>query len=508
MYEKNNPNANTQDLLADLPGGANYRGHGRAAEAHTDLSGGNQDPNQELSEMLRASISPPNEIQQPEPSASDLPPLEVLPPAAQRLILEAETALGINPAYSLAGIIFAAASAIGATHRVEIKPGYSMSVCFYMVMVGLPNSNKSGGLKFALKPIFEYDGEMFHKYRADMSNYRDAINAGTNPEKPTLSKILMSDYSRESLPAKHLENLRGLAIYKDELTGWVRDFNRYGGGGEEAFWNQNWSGTPISVDRKTSESVRIERPVINVVGTIQPKPLKELTAGDRGDNGFADRLLFAWPEIREKARWTESNLPGDLYARYQAAIGKLLELKFDTNDNELGEGWKPEDTPHLTPFSESGRKMMFNFFNTVNKPLCDRAAANENSRLASMHGKFDVQAPRLALVLQLLWYGYEEGGKEVITEQMTERAIVLTQWFRSQSMKVYSHQYEQSPLDDLTTADQHFYSRLPQSFLTNDAVFTGTALGMKKRTIERRLKDWLNSDLLSKNGQGFYSKSY
>jgi hypothetical protein len=434
------------------------------------------------------------------------PPLEVLPPAARELIEQAETAFGIHPSYSLAGMIFATAAAVGATHRVQIKPGSLQSPCFYMAMVGTPNSNKSGGLKFALNPIQERDDENYRKYQRDLIEYREAVQLGQAPEVPRLEKTIMVEYSREAIAAKHLENLRGLAVNRDELSGWFADFNRYGGGGEEAFWLSNWSGNPISVDLKSQNTIRIHNPVISVAGTIQPGPLKSIFTKAKSENGFSDRVLFAWPEIQQKADWNEYEIPAALTYQYAAAIERLQAIGFNTVDSELGEGWLPKETPHVIPFSKAGQRLMLSFFNSVNNPLCDFA---ENDRLKGMHGKFDIHAPRLALALQMLWHGYGEGGRETITEDMTGRALLLTEWFRSQSMKVYRYLHESGPLDDLPGDEQRIYNQLLASFSSSEAVFTAKATaGFSKRKTQAMLKSWKDANLVASENRGNYSKFY
>jgi hypothetical protein len=467
--------------------------------------GASADP--ELIAQLTASLkAPPPRPSAPTTNDSERPPLEVLPPAARQLIEQAETAFGVHPGYSLAGMIFATAAAVGATHRVQIKPGSLQSPCFYMAMVGIPNSNKSGGLKFALNPIQDRDDDSYRKYQRDLIEYREAVQEGQAPEVPKLTKTIMVEYSREAIAAKHLDNLRGLAVNRDELSGWFADFNRYGGGGEEAFWLSNWSGNPISVDLKSQNTIRINNPVISVAGTIQPGPLKSIFTKAKGENGFSDRVLFAWPDIKQKASWNQKEIPAALTDQYAAAIDRLQEIGFNTVDEEFGEGWQPKETPHIVPFSKGGQSLIIDFFNNVNNPLCDFA---ENDRLKGMHGKFDIHAPRLALALQMLWHGYEEAGKDTITEAMTERALVLTEWFRSQSMKVYSYLHESGPLDDLSGDEQRIYEQLLPSFTTGEAIFTASSkANYNKRKTQRMLKAWKDAKLIASDSRGTYSKFY
>jgi hypothetical protein len=149
---------------------------------------------------------------------------------------------------------------------------------------------------------------------------------------------------------------------------------------------------------------------------------------------------------------------------------------------------------------------MLSFFNSVNNPLCDFA---ENDSLKGMHGKFDIHAPRLALALQMLWHGYEEAGRDTITEAMTERALVLTEWFRSQSMKVYRYLNESGPLDDLSGDEQRIYEQLLPSFTTAEAIFTASSkANYNKRKTQRMIKAWKDAKLIASDSRGTYSKFY
>ena len=427
-------------------------------------------------------------------------PLEVLPPPLHQFVSSAEKALGTPIDFLATAILFAVSVAVGNTHLIELKRGSRQSGLLFLILIGNPNSNKTKALQVPLQPIFDRDSESYENYRREMAEYEvvqtlskkerdDAGMSGSN-EHPIWKKIIIQDATPEAVANIHLNNLRGIAIYRDEIAGWFKGFNRYNSGGEQEFWLSTWSGTPISVDRKTSDPVHIRRPFIPISGTIQPGILEELAKDNRRSNGFVDRLLFVWPDGLEKPMWTEDEMPIQLRDTYNEGINKLLDLTFDE-----------ENKPHVLSLCPTAKKRLFLFFNKENKPLCDQA---ENELLKGIYGKFDLHTARLCLILQMLWWAFESVEKDQIELQTVERAIKLTEFFRANALKVYDRLQNDNPVDRLTRDKQKVYEALPSTFKTADGIAIAERLGMKDRTFKRLLKD---KNLFEKMSHCMYEKS-
>ncbi len=110
--------------------------------------------------------------------------------------------------------------------------------------------------------------------------------------KPYWKKIIISDFTPEALSEIHRHNLRGLGVYSDEINQWLKNFNRYSTGSATEFWLSNFSGIPITIDRKGQDPILISTPSISVCGSIQPGILQELSRDSRSQNGFIDRICF------------------------------------------------------------------------------------------------------------------------------------------------------------------------------------------------------------------------
>jgi hypothetical protein len=131
-------------------------------------------------------------------------------------------------------------------------------------------------------------------------------------------------------------NPRGLLLERDELVGWVKAMDQYRSGGKGAdrqFWLSTWSNRPVSVDRKSQEGpVRVLKPFVSVIGSIQPTVLSELT--ENREDGMLERFLVVYPEPIN-ALWTEDDVSEAAEVGYRDLYHKLRSLSLETD--ELGD---------------------------------------------------------------------------------------------------------------------------------------------------------------------------
>ena len=71
----------------------------------------------------------------------------------------------------------------------------------------------------------------------------------------------------------------------------------------------------------------------------------ELAKGERSSNGFIDRILFVMPNLQQKPRWNDKELPADIEQEWHAIIDKFIQL--ECNYNEQG-----EVEPYILHFDE------------------------------------------------------------------------------------------------------------------------------------------------------------
>lgn len=434
----------------------------------------------------------PAPAKQPETSKGAFP-LEVLPPKCRQIVREASEALGIPQDLLAAAIVYAAAAAIGNTHTLEIKQGSRHFAVLWLVLVSNPNSNKSGALKYALQPLLDADAEAYEQYRIELEQWKGS-QPETRGEKPVWRKTIIQDATPEAVASLHFRNRRGIGIYRDEISGFVKGFNRYSAGGEMEFWLQVWTGGAIAPDRKSDEEpLFVRRAFIPIGGTIQPRTLEELAKDNRTGNGFIDRILFCWPDGLEKPLWSDAPMPDSLTTEYKDAIARLFTLNYTD-----------EGKAHVFRLTRDAWAILKAFFNEDNKKKCDDA---ESELLAGIYGKFDLHAIRLCLVLHLLWWAFskdETAPPAEVGPQAVKNAVALAQYFRAQAEKVYNALHNANPVDKLARDRQAVYEALPEKFKTGDGLAIAKRLGMPERTFKAWLKD---KALFEKVGHGEYEKA-
>ncbi len=363
-------------------------------------------------------------------------PIEVFPKDLQEIISSANNSLRFPIDYFASSILFTASVSIGNRLKIKVKNGWIESALIYMAIVGRAGINKSHPLSFALKPLFDIDKNFYENYSIDFDKYetiRDLSKKELEKEglekmdMPKLKQIIVSDITPESLNEVHDNNKRGLGLYKDELTGWINEFNRYHKGGDQQFWLSNWSGKTVKVNRKNAKPIFIPNPFISVCGTIQTSILDELSKNNMTKNGFIDRILFVIPDNLKKEYFTNNEMPENYISKYQNIINKVYSIK-----NE--QSFENENETELINYSDEAKISFEKWFNS-NADLINDKNISEN--IKSIYSKLDIYIYRFALILQIMKWACNEEDYKIISLDTFEKAIKLTEYFRQTALKVY-----------------------------------------------------------------------
>ncbi|GEM_PF-388873 len=362
-------------------------------------------------------------------------PVFVFPDAIQNIIFSANETLKFPVDYLSASILFAASVAIGNSVKIKVKTGWSENALLYLAIVGRAGINKSHPLSFALDPLFDIDKLNFKAYETEYTKYEQLAELTTKerkelgeekPMKPDLKQMIVSDFTPEALNEVHNANKRGLGLYKDELAGWINEFNRYHKGGDQQFWLSNWSGKAIKVNRKSSKPIFIAKPFISVCGTIQTAILDELSKDKMNKNGFTDRILFVFPDDLKKPYFDENEIPQNLIDTYKEIIIRIKN--FSAGIDEDG-----ETLFKILDFAQDAKDNFIDWQN-YNADLINDYKTPEP--IKSMYSKLDVYISRFALILSVLYWACGDDDLKSVKLKAVTGAINLVEYFRSSAIKV------------------------------------------------------------------------
>jgi len=223
-------------------------------------------------------------------------PIKTLPERVQAIANDYKESLGTQLDFVVAPMLSAVAAAAGANavvHYGQYKNPANLWIC----VVGRSGTNKSAPMEQLLEPLQKKQSAMYGEYE---KNYNAFCSAGAKGLPPCQKQLIISDTTAEARMQALAFNPRGVLMYRDELNGFFDDLGRYskGGSGEVTTLLSVFSNKPISYARKTARDLRVEFPVMNIIGGTQPGVVTKVFGNEQFMlNGLNHRFVFFYPEL-------------------------------------------------------------------------------------------------------------------------------------------------------------------------------------------------------------------
>lgn len=362
-------------------------------------------------------------------------PIEALPIALRDLVVEGAAAVVAPPDFIAVPLLIAAGAAIGNAVELELKRGWTEGANLYGACVGDPGAKKSPNFRLAMQPLYRIQARLRRQYDEKKAEHRQEVatweaaqksNRGPRPDGPIFRHVITTDATTEAL-APMLLHSKGLVLFKDELTGWVRGMDQYRSGGKGAdrqHYLSMWSRSLIKVDRKSSaEPIIVERPFLSSFGGIQPDLLPELADSAQREDGFVDRLLWSYPDpVRD--RWTTDGINPETLEIVEALFDDLQAL-------EPSQDADGEPIPRVIRLSPDAQKRWITWYEQHAAEVADD---NFQRRLRGPWAKLPGQLARLTLILHAI-------VSTPLTDEVhigaLESAITLLDYFKSHARRAY-----------------------------------------------------------------------
>ncbi len=374
-------------------------------------------------------------------------PADVLPEPIRGFVTQAAKAIGCDASYIALPLLSGLASAIGNTHRIALKRGWTEPAIVWTAIVGDSGTAKSPALELGLRPIRKRQHDAMKEHAEAMKQHADALAMHerdaahwkksksdtpppAKPEAPIADRCWTDDATTEALAVLLQQNPRGLLMVRDELAGWF-NFDRYAGGkggGDAAKWLEMFGGRPMVVDRKTGGTLYVPRAAVSIAGGIQPETLRRALGQEHRDNGLAARLLLTCPPRKPK-RWTEADVNADTEAAVALVFDRLFGLTPETDDDG-------DERPRLVTLADDGKRAWVTFYN-------EHAGeqVNLSGDEAAAWSKLEGYAARLALVVHLTrWAAGDATLRDAsrVDEASIAAGVVLARWFGDEARRVYA----------------------------------------------------------------------
>ncbi len=375
-------------------------------------------------------------------------PIEALPEPASGLVRAGSRALGCDPSYIALPLLAGLASSIGATRRIQLKPGWTEPSVLWVAIVGESGTLKSPALSLALEPLKKLQAwelqqypELLQQYTRDIAIFEADMSAWKRvgrtkgepppekPDEPSVRRYLVNDITIEALADRLQDAPRGLLVACDELGAWLGSFDQYrnGKGGDVSRWLSMHRAEGLLVDRKSGvKTVFVPRAALSMAGGIQPDIFRRALGEEHLANGLAARLLVAMPPRTAKS-WTDASIARELSKDIERLFGRLLALDFATDEDD-------QPTPIDIPLSRDGKAAWISFYDAHAKEQNDLTGA-----LGAAFSKLEGYAARLAMVDHLvrLTAGDSTVDPGEIGAQSIQSGATLVGWFGNEARRVY-----------------------------------------------------------------------
>jgi hypothetical protein len=388
-------------------------------------------------------------IEKPEIAKEDLTfPIEIFPDPIQAYIIQNQKTLNHSIDYMGSSLLWLIALCIGNSCKVEVKTGWQESANLWMGLIGRAGLGKTPSINAMIFPIEKKNAFEIKHYQNEYRKWKEYEKLTTKEKKdheevkePIRKQFIVNDVTIEALADLHEENENGVAVFKDELNGWLKDMNKYKPGSDLEFWLSCWSGKTATLTRKTAKSSFIEMPLMPVLGGIQPGIFSQISTSENKDNGFLDRLLLSYPE-KEIEHYNRNSIEPEVIEWYEAYICQF----YDNMKNHVLEYKFDSICPKIVRFDKQADDEWERIFNN----LSDMQNSDEvNEYVKSMLSKQKSYVPRLALILHCL-YAYDTGkGFGWIDKQTMLAAEKLSNYFIAMSKKIKISMIESMGLKEL-----------------------------------------------------------
>ena len=325
-------------------------------------------------------------------------PVDALPEPASPFVREAAAAVGCDAAFVALPLLTLLGAAVGNSRRLHVKSTYDVPAILWTGIIGDSGTAKSPALATAVSIAYEQEARL--------------------QQQPDQRRFVVADSTTEALALMMESNPRGLLCIRDELSGWLGSIDRYTVGkpacsADQAFLLSAYGGRPHTVDRRTGtpRHLHIPRSSLWVTGGIQLGLLANAMGQTQREAGLLARLLLACPPIRQQ-QYTEDEVSKETKEALTKTVERLM-------------GLEGEESVRLSP---AAKRHWIGFHNSTCSEFSDMTGD-----LRAAWSKLRETALRVGLIFHLT--GEEDGE---VSEDTMQRAVVLAEWFKHETQRVYT----------------------------------------------------------------------
>jgi len=381
-------------------------------------------------------------------------PIDIFPADIQKYLIECNSKLDSSVEYMGCSLLWLISVCVGNSIDVEVKKGWIENLTVWISIVGKAGLGKTPSISNIVFPLTKINAKEIKKYIKESEKYEYYINLSKKEKdehsevfKPIKTQFIANDITLEALVDLHQESDNSVGVFKDELAGWLKDMNKYREGSDLEFWLSTWSGKSVNLNRLTRRGSFVEKPFIPVLGGIQPSIFNTFYTDENKDNGFMDRMLLCYPDLKIDY-YNENEISDDILSWYKEIIISFYDtiksiIKRDEENDII------PLTAKFTPEAKIEWKRMFNEMTDVQNN------EEENEYLKSMFPKQKSYIPRFACLIHIFNDFFSSDRDSLnISKDSILKAEKLSKYFIATAKKIKINSVEVGKIKNTLTANK------------------------------------------------------
>lgn len=378
-------------------------------------------------------------------------PIDIFPESLQVYLKECNKTLDSSFDYMGCSLLWLTSVIVGNSIQIEVKSGWRETCTLWMAVVGKAGIGKTPSIKNIIFPLLRANSKEIKDYIRKCDKYeayeelnKDEKKQHEKVNKPIKTQFVANDITLEALVDLHQESKNSVAVFKDELAGWLKDMNKYRAGSDLEFWLSTWSGQSVNLNRITRKGSFVENPLIPVLGGIQPSIFNSFYTDENKENGFMDRLLLSYPDLVVES-YNEKEIDNDLINWYADSIITFYE---SIKNNVVQYSQEMDIVPHIAYFSLDAKNEWKRIFNEITEIQNND---NENEYMKSMLPKQKSYIPRFSLLIDVINKFFDSDNKDnsmIISKESIIKAERLSKYFIATAKKIKIQSAETQVMKD------------------------------------------------------------
>lgn len=366
-------------------------------------------------------------------------PLGALPTNVRHFVEYMAKAIQVHSDMPAALALSVLSACVQGKAKIAVTPEWSEELNLYTAVIAEPGERKSAVFAALTTPVQEFVDTYNQLHAAEIAAYKNKLNKLEAQKSDLISKggndddieklqlqileleaapktplrLIATDCTPEATAAVMAANNGKIAILSDEGVFDVMAGLYTNGRTNINIYLNSYDGQTISIDRKSSGSLVLERPLITFGVCCQPSVITDFVADKRFfGKGLAQRFLFCQPPSLCGKR-TLINLPVEQNTKdeYAALINKLLSL--------------PDSSEKIT-LSEEAFSAFSDFFNEIEAKI---GSEGKYSDTRSFLNKLLGKTARISGLLHLC----DNNISAPLNKDTMQNAIAIARYFIAQN---------------------------------------------------------------------------